>query len=377
MSTGQTLISVIGSGSLLRMGKRDLMPDCLSSDSERQSSRKIIWLKEGDTDLTDYSGGAFPKKLLLSLISNCNLRCKHCGRGFFANPPGHIMSREMVDGVIGDFFGRVSAIRLGGNDLGEQMISPHFEHFLRRSLDYDMDIELVTSGTHISMDNAELLVRALSEICVSVEGFGANYEKVRGHRWADLQRKIDCLIEARNRSTRKKRLKISFGMTVLRQYQEDAYKWIEYARDLRLHGVYFRNFTPLDKASTEWSLLYREAEHNRFYKDVEKHALECGVTVCIPPLFPEEELEKHMFPRIDCHLPFEVIALQANGAINTCCDARIVLGKYRPGFENVISVWHSPDYISLRQSVNSQTPIKVCKKCPLVNKNPFAWSRPI
>lgn len=353
------------------------MTDHLLNDTEYYNKRNTLWTKSESTHLKDYSGGAFPKKLLLSLISNCNLRCKHCWRGFSVNPPGHIMSMEMIDNVIADFFGRVSAVRLGGNDLGEQMISPHFEYFLRRSLGYDMDLELVTSGTHVSEENAALLEQALSEVCISVEGFGANYEEIRGHAWADFQRKMGLLVEARNKFTKKKWMKVSLGATVLRQYKEDVFKWVDYAASLGLQAVYFRNFIPPDKTGIEWSLLYYEAEHNQFYKDVAKYAENCGVPVCLPPLFPEDKSARHRFERTDCHFPFEVIALQADGTINTCCDARILLGQYQPRVESVIAIWHSPNYVSLRQSVNSQTPIAVCKKCPLVNKNPLAWSRPV
>jgi len=242
-------------------------------------------------------------------------------------------------------------------------------------MNYDMDIDLVTSGTQISKENSQLMADALSEVCISVEGIEANYERIRGPAWDELQRKIGYLVQARNVSTKEKPLKIYLGVTVLRQCQEDAFKLIEFAKSSGLYGIHFRNFIPQNTESTEWSLLYYEAEHNDFFRRIMKFSEDCGIIVSIPPLFPENEFEKNIFGRKNCHFPFEVIGLQASGTVNTCCDDRIVLGQYEPGVDNVKSIWQSAEYVRLRQSVNSKSPLGVGKTCPLVNQNPFAYSR--
>lgn len=56
------------------------------------------------------------------------------------------MPTEMIDAIVKDFFRKVSEIRVGGNGLGELMVSPFFDYFLSRIKEFAIDVELITKA---------------------------------------------------------------------------------------------------------------------------------------------------------------------------------------------------------------------------------------
>ena len=64
------------------------------------ADRPSIDRRDPDTDLSDPLGPPAPTKLLLSLSSRCNLKCRHCPRGVFSVPAGQDMPRELIDTLV-------------------------------------------------------------------------------------------------------------------------------------------------------------------------------------------------------------------------------------------------------------------------------------
>ena len=129
----------------------------LQDDSALFFGRKSILVAEKETRLSDYEPCYFPKKMIMSLTSRCNLRCAHCMRSRCADMGDSAMTREMVDHVVRTFFPKITCMQLGGIDFGEQMLSPHFGYFLSKVQEYGVGLDLVTNGTLIRKDNAGAL----------------------------------------------------------------------------------------------------------------------------------------------------------------------------------------------------------------------------
>lgn len=347
-----------------------------SENKNKLFGRSTLWHKNDDTDIQDFYGSGYPRKLYVELSSRCNLRCNHCYRAFLPPDHGDIMPLEMIDTIVKDFFGKITAMRVGGVSYGEPMISPHFNYFLNKLKGYPIDVELITNGTLITKNNAQLIADTVSSVYISMEGIGGHYESSRGWRWDKIENVIDLLVEERNKIKKERNLKICFAITIKREFREDYPKIIEFAKKHCMDLLLMRNFIPRVDSETKSSLLYFEKEHNVFFDEIEKYANRHGIAVILPSLIPLERSKRNLFRRESCSQPFELFGIMPDGKIIPCCLMPSDLGYYFPGERIVMERWTSKEFVHLRKTVNSDHPLPVCKTCELTNYNPLAYRPP-
>ncbi|MDP2690286.1 MAG: radical SAM protein [Deltaproteobacteria bacterium] len=193
----------------------------LQNDPRLFFGRKSILVAEPETRLSEHTPGYFPRKMIMSLTSKCNLRCKHCMRDKCRDMGGETMPREMIDHVVKVFFPKISCMQIGGIDFGEQMLSPHFGYFLRRAGEHGVGLDLITNGTLINRDNAPLLASTVTRALISVEGMGPNYGKIRGVEWERLRKNMALLLDARAKSERDEPLIACLNVCVIREFRDD------------------------------------------------------------------------------------------------------------------------------------------------------------
>ncbi len=332
-----------------------------------------VWFKDEDTDLNDYSAGGYPKKLHIELSAKCNLACKHCSGRYMPHACiSKTMPIETINAVINDFFKKVSAIRIGGSSYGEPMVSEHFTYFLEKIKEYAIDTELVTNGTLITEENARLIAEAVSYVLISVEGIGKNYRINRGEKWEKVENNIDLVVQQRDRLKEARVAKIGLQITVKREFKNDCFKLIDFARDHRLDLLLLQNFCP-GPGEFRSSLFYYEKEHNNFYDELQRYASGLGVKIYCPVAIPQEKSRRNIFMRLPCAQPFEAFGILPNSKILTCCKGPIDFGEYSPGEKKVMEKWQSQEFIFLRKTVNSDKPIDRCAKCDIRNCNPLAY----
>jgi len=286
------------------------------------------------------------------------------------------MSKEMIDNIVNDFFPRISAIQLGGTDLGEQMLSPHFEYFLRKVGEYPINLEMITNASLIKKHNANILAGKMSVIHLSIEGIGATFKNIRGYMWESFVQKVDLLCEARSRCNNDRSLKIYLDVCVFREWYDDYFALLEFAKEKGIDVLDFRQFLPLIPTERKSSPLYFEEESNLFFNKLEQRAKELNVFICCPPKIPFNKSERNIFNRIKCSLPYEVFGVQVDGKVITCCTSRFDLGYYIPGYDNTMKRWLSQEFVNLRETVNSKNPCKTCLHCEVPSLNPLAF-RPV
>jgi len=335
--------------------------------------RSSIWSRDPDIDLSESRAYSFPRKLLLSLCSRCSLRCGHCVRGHFPCEPGAVMSKQTLNDVVSDFFPRVSTVWLGGSDLGEQMLSPYFDDLLKYAQEREgPDLEMVTSGVMITSQRASLMARSMSHVYLSLEGVGSHYTRIRGIPWDDFLQRLKWLTVCRDAATTRRRLDVSFHVTVMRQLQRDCHQLVDLAKQWRIRSIDFRHFVPLLPSHTLSSLLYYPSESNRFFRDLADHGAAAGVAITTPSECPVDT-SADALRRHPCYLPFETIGIDADGRVRSCCNARFTLGCYEPGLGRIERLWNGPQYLRLRASVNSAHPLPACVRCDAVNDDPRVY----
>ncbi len=283
------------------------------------------------------------------------------------------MPIEMIDSIAKDFFKKISAMRIGGSSLEEQMTSPYFNYFLSRLKECNADVELITNGTLITKESAKLIVSSISSIYISVEAIGKNYETIRRSKWEHLEKIINLLMEERNKLNKIKPVIICFAITVMRDFREDYFKLAKFAKDHQMDLLMVRDLFPIKQVDRKSSFLFFEEEHNEFFSELERYVDDLGVAIIRPASIPREKTKRNIFVREKCSQPFEIFGVQPDGEITPCCRQPISLGYYRSGEERVAESWRSKKFIYLRKRVNSNNPLPKCRNCEMCNYNPLSY----
>jgi len=346
----------------------------LQDDSALFFGRKSILVAEKETRLSDYEPCYFPKKMIMSLTSRCNLRCAHCMRSRCADMGDSAMTREMVDHVVRTFFPKITCMQLGGIDFGEQMLSPHFGYFLSKVQEYGVGLDLVTNGTLIRKDNAGALASSAARVMLSVEGIGPNYKKVRGVGWERFRGNIEALLEARSSAGTDDRAIVCLNICAIREFRDDYFRLADYSKEAGVDLMILRDLIPNRIGERAMSFLYHEHEHNEFYSELKEHAEGLGVKIAVPPPIPLEKRARNQFRRKACTLPFEVFGLLSDGKIVTCCLGEAFdLGQLSTDDNDIMPLWNSERYKQIRNSVNTMAPPEPCRLCEAVNYNALAY----
>jgi FkbM family methyltransferase len=346
-----------------------------------------LWEPDADTDLHDLDGSSPPKKLMFSLTERCNLNCDHCRRAM-DNSARHVASEDLVTYVLDDVVPHMRAIRLGGTDLGEPLVSKDFNRFLRRVLEFDgMYLEVVSNMTIMDEERALLIARTCDEFCFSIEGMEEAYETTRRFPWSVIKHNLEMLVEARSK-VRNSRLKIYPVVTCFHGNLEALHPILDLTK-IGADKVTYRLFSPNSDEQDHEFLGRHENTASRVFSEIWEDARRRGIDVSIPieflprragdsgaetePLSPEvpahglspvEPAEKSWI----CHFPFEVISILADGSVGTCCE-RIRLGRLDPGTVDLDDLWRGQSWRILRRSLVKRRWNHVCQSCEFRREN--------
>lgn len=340
----------------------------------------MIFIRDPETRLDDFEGVEPPKKLLVSLTSDCPNHCDHCMRsvsdGFWRVPPGAHLP-EWILAEIEKLLPGIRSVRLGGVDYGEQLFSPHIERFLTTLASYPSIYVQMMSGLFI-MDprKAELIAGAVNLFEWSLEGVGKRYEAVRHISWDRMRRNLQMLVEARKQNP-SSNLRIDAVVTCFR----DNLDHLEEILDLAALGVdqfHFRRFVPNSARQEFQKLEYHRGEANRVFERLVELGRQRGIPVVCAAPFPmptlaETTTRKSARPEVSedaspqqlrwvCHFPFEAIKVDTDATVGACC-VRMELGQLDEKDPDLLSIWRGKKFRSLRKAVSNGDWPEACLMC--------------
>ena len=333
----------------------------LSSNGSALIPTNGLWTPDPDFDgIRDQSKlDRKPIKLMLSLIDRCNLRCTHClGASNASKPsapsaPAKPASRELLEFIIQEVLPTVRAVRLGGLGANEQLLAPSFDEFTERAAKHSLqEFVLTTNLSVLNPTRAELIARSYSEIEISMEGVGKNFEAVRGMRWERLVKNLEILKEAK-RQVPSNRLKTTFLVCLMPQNFDDLLQ-LDLFRELGIERMVLRPLMPTAPEHFSQTLGRHPKETARFIDSFRRKAESSGMEhdIC----FGGSGI---------CSMPFETITIRSDGTTGVCCRLSSLLGPRPVGELKIMEIWNSPAFVDLRKTVNSSKPWLECKGCPV------------
>lgn len=339
-----------------------------------------MWEPGSEHGLRYWDGSPSPQKLFLSLTERCNLRCDHCPRKTIQGK-GVVVSDPLLDYVATSLLPDVTAVQLGGLDLGEQLTSPRFDWFLQQLTAYpDINLELTTNLTLLSLERARLIADVCDVLYVSLEGTGSAYERIRHFSWEVFAGNLRMIDKVRRR-TAGSRLRIHALVTCFRDNLDSLLPILDLA-EAGVDEFRFRRFIPVFERHDTQYLGRHMTSSNRVFDRIVEVAASRGLVVKVPPRFqiqsltgfdgshhdtpdpPSEPDRSHHHETPLCEFPFNTVAIRPDGRIGPCCRD-IDLGSLDPANPDVMSVWKGQRWQSLRESFVTGELWGPCRSCEI------------
>ena len=316
---------------------------------------------------------SLPTMAWISFSGKCNLKCVHCPRGSYdeALLNTNDMSLDIFEKAAA-LFPFLDKCKVGGNNLGEQLLAKQWSLFSDRIGRYPFDRYLVTNGLMLDSEKITHLVRNGWSIDFSTEG--ATKETYRSIRSADFERFISVVQECCNqkRSLKSTNSKVRIGFTVFYDNIGELKLLIETGAKLGVDEILVAHLIPTKECQRNQSLLYHKGLSNSLFNEARILAQELGISLKLPPPFPIRKMSEdngsaedisNQWKSKTCYHPWTSISVDEKGDIMPCCIFDTPMGNLNEAhFEEI---WNNRKYQRLRRTVNSSTPIDKCRDCPL------------
>ena len=325
---------------------------------------------------------ALPIRAWIVATSRCNLRCRTCPGHNPSDPRGpeyfEDMRPEIYERLRRELLPALQEVYLSGG--GEPFLAPIFYQMLDDMLDTGKRVLVVTNGTIIRPDYLERLIRAPSQIRVSLDGTTPD---VMDHMrpGASLDRVLEFMKTVKEIMDRSAHPAFQFQISfvVARSNVEQMVDCVELAHHYGVQSVGFGSFT-IDGRTDDFaseSLIYHPDEVLPHWERARKRGLELGVNV--PPTLvflgsdrPEEEAPQYrpdLYNRAGqirhCPIPWWNTYIEVDGTVKPCCAFLEGghLGNLRE--QSFREIWNGPKYRELRRTVNTPDMPEICKHCSL------------
>lgn len=310
----------------------------------------------------------------VSFTELCNLSCTHCQRNSYGYPKyaASEMPLDVFAKLEKDLFPFLDKCKVGGNNLGEQLLAKKWNYYFEKLAPYPFKCYLVTNGSLLNKNRIPQLLMSGWTIDFSTEGATKEtYQSIRG--W-DFEKFIstvaECCEQKKNHKVSEALIRLSF--TIFHDNAEELIKLIKIGAEIGVDEILVTHFLPLRESQRNQSLVYHKGIANSVFKESISLARELGISLKVPPPFSiqrmsevenKPENESSQWAKKMCHHPWTSVSVNEKGEVMPCCLFDKPMGNLREtSFERI---WNGQKYQRVRKTVNSTAPIGKCRNCPL------------
>lgn len=338
-----------------------------------------VRLKNRDLNLQEFRSQSVvlksrPSRAWISFAGKCNLKCVHCPRSTLNDilVDNNDLSPEVFGKLEKDLLPFLYECKVGGNNLGEQLLAKQWDSFSGRIGKYLFRRYLVTNGLLLNRERITHLVRNGWSIDFSIEG--ATKETYKAIRGGDFDKFIEIVRECCNQ---KKNIsgtnsKVRFGFTIFYDNIEELIPLIEIGAKIGVDEILVAHLIPTKECQRNQSLVYHKGLYNFFYNKAITRAQKLGVLLKLPSSFPIMKMNGENGNGKDCsngekskkcYHPWTSASINEKGDVFPCCVFDKPMGNLREA--NFNEVWNGRKFQKIRSTVNSSRPIGNCRNCPL------------
>lgn len=307
---------------------------------------------------------SFPEEIILLPTMRCNYSCITCTQD-------HNDPREYPESFLEEL-GRILPFAKFVNITGgEPLLYPHFDRLVSIISASECNYWLVTNASLLTPRWVDkLLDSPLQTIKFSIDGGTAqDYAKIRvvGNFYKVIKN-IAGFMAGR---LEKNRLDIhtQFNFVALRDNIESLPKLVALAGELGIHQINVIYCVCGTDRMAENSLYFHQGLSDEKMLLAHEMGKRIGVDVMLPRLFnaPAPEASSWLNTRT-CDFPFKFMAVELDGSVGVCCGTSVRKGDiFKNGFD---ATWNDPLWVKLRQRVNTDDELELCKNCTLCKQTP-------
>lgn len=330
-----------------------------------------------------------PTRAWLSVTGKCNLLCTHCPRSLVDEM--YLSSAEMTSDVFArvkqSLFPMLEFLRIGGNNLGEQLFAKSWPTFADEIKHGPFTPWLITNGQTLNRARIGDLVEAGYVIDISIDAASdAGYRQIRGASLTKLIDNVRAIVEARDaRATAGARpaAKVMFSFTAFADNIGELPGLVRLAAQLRVDEVVVTHYMPSFEGQRQQSLFYHQQTANTAFDEARAIARDAGLALRVPPNYRIKSLGheaalrdrvRSRYPAAEtpapagdaippCAHPWTSVSIDEKGQVFPCCQSNLLMGDLRTSsFEEI---WNNRRYRKLRRTVNTAKALPDCRQCVL------------
>lgn len=307
---------------------------------------------------------SFPEEIILLPTMRCNYDCVTC-------PQDHKNGAEYPESFMKELADILPFAKFVNITGGEPLLYRHFDELISLVTDKGCTYWLVTNGSLLNESwRHKLLDSTLQTIKFSIDGGTPQaYAKIR--TVGNFHKVLKNILEFMKLRLQKQRLDIhtQFNFVALRDNIESLPKLVAIAADLGIHQLNVIYCVCDNEYLAQRSLYFHQQLSDEKMLLAGEIGKRHGVNVALPRLF-------HAAPSVEdswlntqvCDFPFKFMSVEHTGAIGVCCGTQIRRGNiFKDGFAKA---WNDPFWVKLRETVNTDKELDVCKNCTLCKQKP-------
>jgi len=307
---------------------------------------------------------SFPEEIILLPTMRCNYNCVTCTQN-------HSDAREYPESFLKELADILPFARFVNITGGEPLLYKHFDELVSLITSRHCTYWLVTNGSLLNENwRQKLLDSTLQTIKFSIDGGSPQaYSRIRtvGNFFKVMQN----ITEFMRLRLQKRRFDINTqcNFVALRDNIESLPKLVAIAGDLGIDQVNVIYCVCETEYLAERSLYFSQELSDEKMLLAQEMAARSGVNLALPKLFSAEAPQPASWLNTNtCDFPFKFMSVELNGTIGLCCGTSVRRGNI---FENgFAATWNDPFWVKLRETVNTDHELDICKRCTLCKQVP-------
>lgn len=359
------------------------MPATGAADNDRLNRREFA---DGLTRLE-----SLPTRAWLSVTGKCNLLCTHCPRSLVDEQ--YLSSDEMQPAVFErvkqDVFPALEQLRIGGNNLGEQLFARTWNTYAPDMGDGAFTPWIITNAQTMNQARIKELVERGYIIDISIDAASdVKYRQIRGASLAKLVENVRSIVSERNRldaiaPAGRRRAKVIFSFTAFADNIDELPALVRLGAELGIDEVVVTHYMPSLEDQRLQSLFYHQTSANRVFEEASRIARDAGLALQVPPSYPVAPLGQTDSLRLKvkdrygrdvravalqpeasrCRHPWTSVSINEKGEVYPCCQSNLLMGDLNKS--SFAEIWNNRRYQKLRATVNTDRAPLDCQQCVL------------
>ncbi len=305
----------------------------------------------------------FPLTVEIDLTNHCNHRCSFCVWGeHISTDKSSLKKKNLVDCINGMKKLGAKAITFTGG--GEPMIHKDFYEILIMSKNIGFDCGLITNGSVITEKNAELLLKNLNWLRISISGGDKDsYFKVQGKDHFELVCK-NLNIMSEKKEKLKSKTKLGLRMLITEENVHTLYNLAQIIHEIK--GINYLQIAPdhdNDDNGKFWHGNVVKKEKNKAEKILKEKNIDFITSGF--EILNTNDTEKQNTLNIPskCFAHFYQVALMADGNVAFCKNARFdknfIIGNINE--DSIEKIWNSDKNRELENWIRPNNCGLLCK----------------